>query len=157
MCKSNSVSLNSLDTFWLWPQGAERGGNGGFGWNCDQSGVRSSPDQSWQHHTPISLNLTSLSPPHRNLCPPPPHPASNPPSHGTRLPLLWKPKPERRKRGASDSGNRSTLKLQTLSPRSKSHRNRASWDPRREEREKRQGERRQRQTQTEEGRSILGS
>lgn len=90
-------------------------------------------------HAHFPPNLTSLSPPHGNLCPPPP--TSNPPSHSTRLPLLWKRKPERRKRGAPDSGNRSTLKLQTLSLRSKSHRNRASWDRRREERELRQGER----------------
>lgn len=47
---------------------------------------------------------------------------------------------KKRERRAPDSGNRSTLKLQTLSLRSKGQRNRASWDPRREERETRQGE-----------------
>ena len=145
------------DTLHLWPQGAERGGNWGV-LRRELGSVTSSPlpDWGWQHHTPIPptppSNLTSLSPPHRKPVRPPPtsHRSPppqppDPPSHSTRLPPLWKPKPEGRKRGAPDSGNRSTLKLQTLSLRSKGHRNRASWDPRREERELRQ-ERRQTDT-----------
>lgn len=132
-----------------------------FRGNWDLSGVSTSPDRGWQHHMPTSPPQTSPQSHHLIEAGTPTHSQpSNPPSHGTALPPLWKPKPERWKREAPDSGNTSTLKLQTLSLRSKGHRNWASWDPRREERELRQGERekteRDWETQTEE-REFRGS
>lgn len=99
------------------------------------------------HPLPPS-NLTSDPPPHGYPHPPlfTPSPLTQPSKqHNAAATTLWKPKPERRKRRAPDSGNRSTLKLQTLSLRSKGYRSRASWDPRREERELRQGEEEDRQ------------